>query len=428
MMAAGATPQDDGAPSGRRVLIVGGGIGGLTTALFLHKHGIACEVFERAGAIRELGVGINLMPQAIATFADIGVADEIEATGVAPNHLYYRTTKGLTAWDEPRGRAAGLPFPQVSIHRGWLQGVLHRAFEDRSPGHVHCDRKFVGYDEGPNGVVARFEASDGTVHTAEGDLLVGADGIHSAVRRLLYPHEGGPRWSGRIMWRGTADWPAFGEGETFVIGGSIDTRLVLFPIGPGETADTRLTNFVLVHRTDEDGAVWQGKQDWQNKADRERCRNAVASFELPDLDVTGLVDAADEILEFPMSDRDPLPKWSFGRVTLLGDAAHPMYPFGGVGSAQAALDAKALAEALKANADWPAALEAYEEARREAVYRVVMTNRRGGPERVIDLVEKRIADEGIAPDDIPREDRMEIVQGYSQLAGYSKEQLTRHGA
>lgn len=414
-------------PDGERhVVIVGGGIGGLTAALFLHKHGIACDVFERATAIRELGVGINLMPQAVGIFAEIGLQPQIEETGIAPDHLYYRTMTGAVAWDEPRGRAAGLPFPQVSIHRGWLQGVLHRAFEARSPGHVHCDRRFVGFEQDGAGVVAQFEDSDGRQHEARGAVLIGADGINSALRGMLFPQEGGPRWSGRIMWRGTADWPCFGDGRSFVIAGSNDSRLVLFPIAPGRTAGTRLTNWVLVHRIDADGADWHGGQDWQNRADRDRCLAAAAEFALPDCDVRGLVAASEHIYEFPMSDRDPLPHWSFGRVTLLGDAAHPMYPFGGNGAAQATLDAKALAAALAAAPTPEAALRAYEDERLDAVYRVVLTNRKGGPERVIDMVEARMAADGIRPEDIPRDERQAILQDYSRIAGYSREQLERH--
>ncbi|MGX1309459.1 2-polyprenyl-6-methoxyphenol hydroxylase-like FAD-dependent oxidoreductase [Amorphus suaedae] len=408
-----------------KAIVVGAGIGGLTTALFLHKYGIDCEVYERAPEIQELGVGINLMPQAIATFSEIGLLDDIEAEGIAPEHLYYRTFSGLTAWDEPRGRAAGLPVPQISVHRGRLQAILHRALEARKPGTVHTDREFVGYEETADGVTATFRSTDGTMHTATGDALIGADGIHSALRRILFPDEGPPRWSGRVMWRGTADWPAFGDGKTFVISGSIDTRLVLFPIARGKTPETRLTNWVLVHRAADDGTALPPAQDWQGKADPAKCLKALEPFDLPDLDIRALARAATEIFEFPMSDRDPLPRWSFGRVTLLGDAAHPMYPFGGNGAAQAILDAKALAGALAAERDPVRALTLYDEERRERVYQVVMTNRQGGPERVIDMVEARVAAEGIAPSDIPRDERAEIVHGYSRLAGYSADQLSK---
>lgn len=406
-----------------KAIIVGAGIGGLTAALYLHKHGLDCDVFERAPAIQELGVGINLMPQAVATFAELGLLDAIEAEGISPEHLYYRTMSGLTAWDEPRGRAAGLPVPQISVHRGRLQAVLHRALEERQPGTVTTDREFIGYEETETGVTATFRASDGSEHTATADLLIGADGIHSALRRLLYPNEGSPRWSGRVMWRGTADWPAFGDGRSFVIAGSIDTRLVLFPISRGAAPGTYRTNWVMVHRNADDGTALPPAQDWQGKADPAKCLKALEPFDLPDLDVHALAAATKEIFEFPMSDRDPLPRWSFGRVTLLGDAAHPMYPFGGNGAAQAILDAKAIAGIMARESDPVAALTAYDEERRDRVYQVVMTNRQGGPERVIDMVEARIAAEGIEASDIPRDELAEVVHGYSRLAGYSPDQL-----
>lgn len=408
-----------------KAIIVGAGIGGLTAALYLHKHGLDCAVYERAPTIQELGVGINLMPQAVATFAELGLLDAIEAEGISPEHLYYRTISGLTAWDEPRGRQAGLPVPQISVHRGRLQAVLYRALEARKPGSVTTDREFVRFEQTESGVIATFRASDGSEFTVTGDVLIGADGIHSALRRMLYPNEGLPRWSGRVMWRGTANWPAFGGGKTFVIAGSIDTRLVLFPIARGETPGTFRTNWVMVHRNADDGTALPPAQDWQGKADREKCLKALEPFDLPDLDVHALAAATTEIFEFPMSDRDPLPRWSFGRVTLLGDAAHPMYPFGGNGAAQAILDAKVLAGIMAEETDPIGALAAYDAERREKVYQVVMTNRQGGPERVIDLVEARVAAEGIAPSDIPHAERAEIVQAYSRLAGYSPEQLSK---
>lgn len=410
-----------------KAIIVGAGIGGLTTALFLNKHGIDCEVFEQAPAIQELGVGINLMPQAVACFDEIGMLPVLEQSGIAPDHLFYRTGQGLTVWDEPRGRRAGLPYPQISIHRGRLQRLLYDAIEARAPGRVHVDRTFISWHETDGQVEPHFVAASGERFAARSDLLIGADGIHSRLRRILFPDEGMPRWSGRLMWRGTANWSKFGGGRHFVVAGSNDARLVLYPIAAGETDDTLLTNWVFVHRAAEDGSPLYGREEWQGRADRARCLRMLETFVIPDLDIHALAAASKNIWEYAMCDRSPLPRWSFGRATLMGDAAHPMYPYGGNGAAQAILDAKSLAAQLaRANGDLAGALNAYERERREKAYAVVMSNRQGGPERVIDFALSRLSGsdadlEGVAP----FEERKAIVHGYSQIAGYSADQLRR---
>ena len=412
-----------------KAIVAGAGIGGLTAALFLHRAGVACEVYERAPAIRELGVGINLLPHALATLAEIGVAGAVEAEGIAPERLTYRTRDGRTVWEEPRGRAAGLPFPQVSVHRGRLQAVLHRAVLERMPeGTVHLDRAIESVRQTPDGAEAVFRAADGTEEVARGDVVVGADGIHSALRRTLFPEEGPPRWSGRVMWRGTTPWPAFGEGRAFVIAGGNDTRLVLFPIWD-RGGGTMQTNWVMAVRVAQDGAPLPGREDWQGRGARGRCLAALEGFRVPELDVHALIGATEEVWEFPMCDREPLPRWSHGRVTLLGDAAHPMYPFGGNGSAQAMVDGRALARALSSGAAPEAALAAYDEARRDEVYRIVASNREGGPERIIDAVEARAADPGADAERlVPMAERERIVRSYTRLAGFTKEQLAAAGA
>ncbi|SIN92724.1 FAD binding domain-containing protein [Bradyrhizobium erythrophlei] len=212
-----------------KAIIVDAGIGGLTTVLFLKKYGIDCEVYERAPAIQELGVGINLMPHAIAAFDEIGMLPVVEKSGIAPDLLFYRTGQGLIVWDEPRGRRAGLPYPQISIHRGRLQRLLYDAFEARSPGAVHVDRAFISCHNTGRQVVANFVSASDERFAARGDVLIGADGIHSQVRRILFPDEGEPRWSGRLTWRGTANWSKFGNGKHFVVAGSNDARLVVYP-------------------------------------------------------------------------------------------------------------------------------------------------------------------------------------------------------
>jgi 2-polyprenyl-6-methoxyphenol hydroxylase-like FAD-dependent oxidoreductase len=279
-----------------KAIIVGAGIGGLTTALFLNKHGIDCEVFEQAPAIQELGVGINLMPQAIASYDEIGLLPVLERSGIAPDRLFYRTGQGLTVWDEPRGRRAGLPYPQISIHRGRLQRLLYDAFQARAADSVHVDRTFVSCCDAEGQVEANFVSEAGTRFAASGDVLIGADGIHSRLRLILFPDEGKPRWSGRLMWRGTANWPKFGGGKHFVVAGSNDARLVVYPIAAGETDDTLLTNWVFVHRAAEDGSPLDGREEWQGRADRTRCLKMLENFITPDLDIHALASASEEHL------------------------------------------------------------------------------------------------------------------------------------
>jgi 2-polyprenyl-6-methoxyphenol hydroxylase-like FAD-dependent oxidoreductase len=409
-----------------KAIVAGAGIGGLTTALFLEKHAIEFDIFEQAAAIQELGVGINLMPQAVASYDEVGMLPALEHAGISPEHLYYRTTSGLTVWDEPRGRRAGLPYPQISIHRGRLQRLLCDAVAQRtSAARVHVDRKFVSYRDTGSHVEVTFSSAAGEHFVVTGDVLLGADGIHSTLRSTLFPGEGRPRWSGRLMWRGTANWKKFGDGKHFVVAGPNDTRLVLFPIGAGTAEDELMTNWVVVHRVADDGAPLQGREEWLQRADRARCLKTLESFDIPDLDIHALASASKDILEYAMCDRDPLPQWSFGRATLLGDAAHPMYPFGGNGAAQAILDAKSIARQLQQFADDPArGLLAYEDERREKVYELVRINRQGGPERVIDIVQSRLSGSETDVDEvISVEDRRAIVSGYSKVAGYSPEQL-----
>ncbi|WP_181183315.1 FAD-dependent monooxygenase [Mesorhizobium sp. B3-1-7] len=274
-------------------------------------------------------------------------------------------------------------------------------------------------------VQAQFVSASGERFAVKGDVLIGGDGIHSQLRRILFPDEGMPRWSGRLMWRGTANWSKFGDGKHFVIAGSNDSRLVLCPIAAGETDDTLLTNWVLVHRAAEDGSPLNRRQEWQGRADRARCLKMLETFVVPDLDVHALASATENIWEYAMCDRNPLSRWSFGRVTLMGDAAHPMYPYGGSGAAQAILDAKSLAvQLVRANGDMAGALDAYEQERRDKANSVVMSNRQGGPERVIDFVVSRLSGSNANIEEVASfEERKAIVHGYAQIAGYAADQL-----
>jgi 2-polyprenyl-6-methoxyphenol hydroxylase-like FAD-dependent oxidoreductase len=369
-----------------RVIIIGAGIAGLTTALALHAAGVPCTVHERAAAVEELGVGINLLPHAVAPLTGLGLLDRLRAVAVETGTLVYAHRLGPEIMRRPCGLASGAAHPQFSIHRGALAGVLHAAVRERlGPGAVRTDHRLVGVEQDPEGVTATF--ADGTSERA--DALIGADGIRSAVRAGLYPDEGLPCWNGVLMWRGAVEWPALRDGRTVLIAGGTDSKLVLYPIGPGRHPDRPLTNWAVCTTTGRAGDPPPRKVDWSATGRRTDLRPLLDAFHVPDLDLPGLVAATPELFEYPMCDRDPLPRWSHGRVTLLGDAAHPMYPMGSNGAAQAILDAMALADCLSGTDDAVPALGEYDEQRRTAANRVVVQNRAGGPERIIDEVERR---------------------------------------
>lgn len=399
------------------ILIAGGGVGGLTLALSLHERGIPCEVFEAAREVRELGVGINTLPHAIRELAALGLLPALDAVAIRTRELRYLDRFGNRIWTEPRGIYAGFEVPQFSIHRGRLHGVLWRAAMERlGPGRLHTGRRLADFAQDARGVTARFE--DGS--TRRGKALVGADGIHSAVRRLLHPEDGGIRWNGIQMWRGAVDWPAFEGGDVMIVAGDMTEKLVLYPIAEGRSPGTRLTNWVVCAQIGDPTRPPPRREDWSRPGRLEEVLPHVQRFRVPWLDVEALVRATPEFWEYPMCDRDPLPWWTQGRVTLLGDAAHPMYPVGSNGASQAVLDARLLARLL-AETTVPRALKAYEAERLPATREIVLANRRGGPERVVDVVSAR-APEGFTriEDVIAPEELAAIAKGYAQMAGFAR--------
>lgn len=408
-----------------KVIIAGGGIGGLTTALMLHGHGIACEVYEQADTIRELGVGINTLPHAIQELHGLGLLAQLDAIAIRTHELIYATASGQEIWREPRGIEAGFAVPQFSIHRGRLQGVVHQAVQERlGHGAVRAGARLGGWSEDADGVAAHFVDRTGRhVHTARGDVLVGADGIHSHVRRTLFPHEGAPSWNGIMLWRGAADWPVFLTGRSMVIAGGMQAKAVVYPIAPGTQPGTRLTNWAIAVKLGDHGTPPR-REDWSRPGVRDELMPHVRRFSLRQLDLARLVEATPEFWEYPMCDRDPLPRWSHGRVTLLGDAAHPMYPVGSNGASQAILDARCLADSLAGPGPPHEALARYEAERLPVTAAIVRSNRTGGPEGVIDAVEQR-APAGF--DDIeqvlPYDEREAIVRGYARKAGFTPEQV-----
>jgi len=404
-----------------KALIIGAGVGGLVTALMLHARGIGCAIYEQAGALAELGVGITLQTHAVKQLAGLGLLPALDEVAIRSEHLHYATKRGQPVWDEPRGLRAGYDTPQFFIHRGHLQGVLHRAVRERLPADtLRLGHRLAAISQSASGVEAAFIGRDGTPRgTAAGDLLIGADGIHSAVRAALLPGEGAARWSGLILWRGATDWPAFLGGASLLICGGVEAKFVCYPIAPGARPDTRLTNWAAITRLAPEGTPPPHRQDWSRAAPRDAVAPLLARFAVPQIDLPALVAATATFWEYPMCDRDPAPRWSEGRVTLLGDAAHPMFPMGANGASQAILDARCLADALAAGPDIVAALAAYQHERLPLTAEIVRANRTGGPEQVIDAVEA-LAPDGFADIDavLPRDARAAIVRGYARMAGY----------
>ncbi|WP_050386995.1 flavin-dependent oxidoreductase [Bradyrhizobium pachyrhizi] len=411
-----------------KAIIVGGGIGGLTTALMLRSRGISCELYEQSETIRELGVGINTLPHAIRELAGLGLLDKLDKVAIRTYELFYLTRHGQQVWHEKRGLDAGHDVPQFSIHRGRLQSVIHQAVIDRlGADAIHTGCRLGSFTQDEGGVSAYFfDRSGAHVHTARGDILIGADGIHSKVRQTLFPDEGGPCWNGLMLWRGATDWPAFLTGRSMIIAGGLNAKAVIYPIAPGSSPASRLTNWAVLVRIGDGTSPPPRREGWSNLGRRDEMTPYVTSFTIPQVDFTGLINATPEFWEYPCCDRDPLPYWSSGRVTLLGDAAHPMYPVGSNGASQAILDARCLADMLARSEHPRQALAAYERQRLPMTADIVASNRRGGPEGVIDAVEQ-LAPQGFTDVDtiLNYEAREAIVRGYAAKAGFAARVVAR---
>lgn len=414
-----------------KALIIGGGIGGLAAALCLHDKGIEVEVFERSREIRELGVGINTLPHAIKELAALGLLDALDRVGIRTHELIYTNRFGQQIWREPRGLDAGFDVPQFSIHRGRLQGVLYEAVRERiGDDHIHVGHDCVDVSQNEARATAHFcvggEAQNLVDH--DGDLIIAADGIHSVIRGKFYDDEGPPRWNGIMLWRGATEWQPFLTGRSMVIAGGMAAKLVLYPISnETEDPDKVLMNWAVGAKLGDGASPPPRREDWSREGALEEVLpfvDDVFSFDL--LDPAALIRATETFYEYPMCDRDPIPVWSFGRITLMGDAAHPMYPVGSNGASQAVLDARCLADRLTDTEGVEAALKAYEAERQPVTAEIVHTNRQGGPERVIDVVTERAPDGFDELDDVASPQELEaIVKGYSQLAGFTQEDVNR---
>jgi len=406
------------------IIIVGGGIGGLALGLALHAVGIPCRIFESAPEIRAVGVGINLLPHATRELAALGLEADLARVAIATQDATFFNRFGQLIYQEPLGRAAGYDHPQFSIHRGDLQMVLLETFRSRAGAErLFTNHHCIGLEQDDSGVSVHFSPGPGGARcgTVRGRAAIACDGINSVVRKQLFPDEGEPRYSGVNMWRGVTRWRPILSGASLARAGWLSHgKMVIYPIRAAGDDGLQLVNWVAEIET-----PLYRKRDWNREGSLDDFIGAFADWHFGWLDVPAFIRAADHVLEFPMVDQDPLPRWSFGRVTLLGDAAHPMVPRGSNGAGQAILDTRALTAALVEHSDVVAAFAAYEQQRLEATTRVVLTNRTNPPDAILREVYQRTNDSPFTSIDdvISRAELVALSESYKQIAGYSKEAL-----
>jgi 2-polyprenyl-6-methoxyphenol hydroxylase-like FAD-dependent oxidoreductase len=408
------------------VLIAGGGIGGLTLALSLHQIGVPCRVFESVPALRPLGVGINVLPHAVRELIELGLHDQLNASAVRTRELAFFSKHGKPIWSEPRGVEAGYKWPQFSVHRGRLQQILlDTAVERLDAENILTSHHLTGWTETPDGVRAEFidKTTGKSAGSYDGTLLIAADGIHSAIRQKLYPQEGAPLWNGRILWRGITKADAFLTGRTMIMAGHEILKFVCYPISQAPDADGKYDINWVAERHMPPTYEWR-REDYNRAARLDEFLPWFEDWRFDWLDVPGLIRNCPHAYEYPLVDRDPVDRWTFGRVTLMGDAAHPMYPIGSNGASQAILDARVLTREILAHGEATAALEAYEAERRPATTDLVMLNRRNGPEQVMQIVEER-APEGfnVVTDVLSQQELEDIAANYKRVAGFQVEGL-----
>ncbi|MDG4648908.1 flavin-dependent oxidoreductase [Roseibacterium sp. SDUM158017] len=410
--------------SNAEVLIAGGGIAGLTLALTLHQIGVPCRVFESAPEVKPLGVGINLQPNAVRELFELGIGPEaLDAVGLPAREWALVGLNGNDIHAEPRGREAGYGWPQYAVHRGAFTMALYRAVIERlGAGAVVTGARVTSYEQDARGVMARIALDGGASTNVRGALLIGADGIRSLLRARMHPEGGGIQWGGALMWRGTVRATPIRTGSSFVGLGTSRQRMVIYPISrPG--ADGRaLVNWIAEVTVDGTGG-WAGDR-WFAPARISDFVHHFEAFRYPWLDVPEMLRAADAAFVNPMIDRDPVPTWVEGRVALMGDAAHAMYPTGSNGASQAIVDARVIGAKMLAHGVTPEALAAYDAELCGPVSELVLRNRGAGPFGLLDMVDVRCG--GVFDDIdtvIPPAERAEFLAGYKAAAGFSVERL-----
>ncbi|MDA8747298.1 flavin-dependent oxidoreductase [Litoreibacter sp.] len=405
------------------VLISGAGIGGLSLGLSLHQLGIPFRIFEAVSELRPLGVGINLQPHAVRELFALGLEPQLDAIGLRTQELAYYSRQGQLIWSEPRGIGAGYKWPQFSLHRGGLQMALYDAVIARcGAGVIETGSAVTGWHTHPNGVeVTLTERNTGrALGTAQGSVLIIAEGINSKGRAKLYPEEGAAHWGGTMMWRGVTRAPRFLTDASVTMTGRRDLKFVAYPIE--DAGEGALINWIADLKMPKD-YDWR-RQDWNRQGARTDFASHFADWAFDWLDIPSIIETADGIWEYPMVDRNPLDQWTFGPVTLLGDAAHAMYPIGSNGASQCILDARHLAAALRNHGMNEDALQAYEAVRRDKVNALVLANRGDGPDQILDIVATRAPDGFEHINDVMSQAELDaFAKTYKAVAGMDIEAL-----
>ena len=418
-----------------KIIIAGAGVAGLVSALQLHAHGFTnIHIFEAAGHLRAMGVGINVQPSAVLILKNLGLLEALDKTGIRTKDLNYYNRFGDPIISEKRGVEAGYAVPQFSLHRGELQMLLMDAVKERiGADRVHLGHAISSFEQTYEKITASFVRRSNPekpceIPSIEGDLMIAADGINSSVRKILYPHEGPPRFSGRILWRGCIERPPYLSGASMVWAGHANQKFIAYPISARYAAKgTSLVNWIaeLRVRKEDDPDLTPPPADWNRPVSKTVFQEPFQKWTFGFLDCKDLIDSTDTVYEFPMCDRDPIEQWSFGRLTLVGDAAHPMYPIGSNGASQAILDAECLAMSLEANLmDVPAALKVYQDARLPPTAKIVTANRLNGPDHVMQVAHERAPDGFKHINDvIDPEELEEIGRAYKTIAGFDLERV-----
>ncbi|MCX7564964.1 flavin-dependent oxidoreductase [Sulfitobacter sp. F26169L] len=401
------------------VLIAGGGISGLALALSCHQVGIPFQVFESTAALRPLGVGINLQPSAVRELFDMGLAERLDEVGIRLKDYGLYTKKGLHVWTEPRGLDAGYHWPSYSVHRGRLHMLLYDEVIRRAGPHaVKTGLRATGFENHGDHVTLLLEDRNGRTQTAKGAILVGADGIHSAIRRQMQPHEDDPQWGGAMLWRGTTQAKPFLSGASMVLIGHDGLRFVSYPISQPDP-DTGLATINWICNLQFDPAQTFRKEDYSRAANTDDFLHAFEGIRFDWIDAPALIRDADEIFEYPMVDRDPLDSWTVGRATLMGDAAHAAYPVGSNGAGAGITDARKLVSAFLDHGLGEAALHAYEGEMLPVTSKIILMNRTAGPDKILDIIEQRSGGQFDRIEDvIPHEEMAEHAATYKRAAGY----------